>query len=291
MTRSMTGFGAARGSADGIELSVEIRSVNSKTCDVKIRLPRDLAHLEPRIQAAIRARIHRGRIDVGVDLADTPDAARQPRINLALARGYLAALRELQQTFALPDTLPVELLWQAPGVIEPPERVVSPALESAVDSVVQAALDGLEIMRGAEGAHLARELGRLTAELGGHFARIQGEVPRAAADRRARLHARLHELLGDAALDPVRLAQEVALMVDRADITEELARLEAHLAQIQALLHATDPSGRRLEFLLQEVHRETNTIGSKAATADIAHQVVDAKSVLERLKEQVQNVE
>lgn len=287
----MTGFGVARRSAGSAELLVEARSVNSRALDVKLRLPRELSHLEGRVQAAVRARIQRGRVDLALDLADPADAARHPRLNLPLARGYAAALSELSRTLGLPDPPTLALVWSAPGVVELPSRDLGAELEATLDAAVTAALDGLEAMRRVEGAHLGAELARLLAEFSGAVARVSAEVPRATASRKARLEARLGELLGDAALDPVRLAQEVAVMVDRADITEELARLESHLAQLRALLTQAEPIGRRLEFLLQEVHRETNTIGSKAATAEISHAVVDAKSVLERLKEQAQNVE
>ena len=287
MPSSMTGFGVARRSVGSAELVVEARSVNSRALDIKIRLPRELGHLEGRIQAAVRARIQRGRVDLSLDLADPADAARQPRVNLPLARGYAAALGELSRTLGLADAPTLALVWSAPGVVEVPTRDLGATLEVTLDAAVSAALDGLEAMRRVEGAHLALELGRLLAEFAGAVDRVAAEVPRASASRKSRLA----ELLGDIALDPVRLAQEVAVMVDRADVTEELARLDSHLAQLRALLTQAEPIGRRLEFLLQEVHRETNTIGSKAATAEISHAVVDAKSVLERLKEQAQNLE
>jgi uncharacterized protein (TIGR00255 family) len=291
MPSSMTGFGVARRSVGSAELVVEARSVNSRALDIKIRLPRELGHLEGRIQAAVRARIQRGRVDLSLDLADPADAARQPRVNLPLARGYAAALGELSRTLGLADAPTLALVWSAPGVVEVPTRDLGATLEVTLDAAVSAALDGLEAMRRVEGAHLALELGRLLAEFAGAVDRVAAEVPRASASRKSRLESRLAELLGDIALDPVRLAQEVAVMVDRADVTEELARLDSHLAQLRALLTQAEPIGRRLEFLLQEVHRETNTIGSKAATAEISHAVVDAKSVLERLKEQAQNLE
>lgn len=287
----MTGFGVARRSAGSAELVVEVRSVNSRALDVKLRLPRELAHLEGRIHGLIRARIQRGRVDLALELADPADSARHPRLNLPLARGYAAAVAELSHVLGVPEPPTLALVWSAPGVVEIPARDLGPQLETTLDAAVAAALDGLEAMRRVEGAHLSVELGRLLAEFTAAVDRVSAEVPRATASRRARLEARLAELLGDVALDPLRLAQEVAVMVDRADITEELARLESHLAQLRVLLTQAEPIGRRLEFLLQEVHRETNTIGSKAATAEISHAVVEAKSVLERLKEQAQNVE
>lgn len=292
MAHSMTGFGAARRTAGTTEVLVEIRSVNSKSCDVKTRLPRDLVHLDPRVQSALRARIQRGRVDVTIDLADAPDATHQPRVNLPLARGYAAAFSELARALGQPDTPPrPELIWAAPGVLEPPVRELGERLEAALDEAVSAALEDLESMRLTEGQHLVTELTRLTGEFSALIATIAAAVPRSTAQRRARLEARLREITGELAIDPLRLTQEVALLVDRSDVTEELARLDSHLVQLRKLLAHDEPIGRRLEFLLQEIHRETNTVGSKAATADIAHAAVEAKSVLERLKEQVQNVE
>jgi uncharacterized protein (TIGR00255 family) len=290
--RSMTGFGAARSVSGERVFSVEVRAVNHRYCDVHVHVPHDLFGIEPRIEARIRGRVERGRVDVSLDVSYAADAVAVPKVDLARARGYREAYALLASELGLTEQVTLELIAAAPGVIRAPgvtddvEKLVG-ELEPAIDS----AMTELIGMRDAEGAALKRELAKRIDLAKRIIGEIEQAVPRANEERRARLELRIAELMGERTIDPARIAQEVALLVDRADITEEIARLASHTAQFEELLAAKEPVGRKLDFMLQEMHREANTIGSKTANAQISHLVVGLKSELERTREQVQNVE
>ena len=288
----MTGFGAGRGEAGGEAISVELRSVNGKFCEVKPRLPRELSALEPELIKIIKARVSRGVIEAFVR-RETGDARGSlPRADLALAAASAKAFRELKDSLGLAGEPTVQDLAALEGVISLGEA--APDLEgvsSALQAALEAGIEALDQMRRREGEALARDL----------FARLDAiekgarEVARLAPDQinavRERLSARIAELTRGVPLDSARLAQEVALFADRTDVSEELTRLASHLAQARALIASQAPAGRKLEFLVQELNREINTIGSKSQHAGIASTVVELKAELERIREQVQNVE
>ena len=288
----MTGFGAGRGEAEGVALTVELRSVNGKFCEVKPRLPRELSSLETELVKTVKARLHRGVIDVFVRRESASGRGMVPQVDLALAAAYAKALRELKSELGLAGEPSIQDLAQMQGVISLGETAADPlAMGTALQSALAAALEGLEEMRRREGEALARDLlGRLaTLEKGAQaIARL---APAQVEAARERLDARIAELTRGVPLDPARLAQEVALIADRTDVAEELTRLASHLDQARGLVSADVPAGRKLEFLVQEVNREINTIGSKSQYAAIASQVVDLKAELERVREQIQNVE
>jgi uncharacterized protein (TIGR00255 family) len=291
MIRSMTGFGAGRGSAGGEELDVEVRSVNHKFCEVKVRLPRELAALEMDAQKAVRERLARGGVDVTVRRSGGA-APVAPRVDLALAEAYARAFSELQARLALPGTITMADVAGAEGVVRLDERALDQeAAREALRVALAAALDALISMRAREGEALARDVSGRLDTVEALVARAAALVPQAVEHHRARLSERIEELTRGIALDPARLAQEVALFADRTDVTEEVTRLRSHVAQARALLATAEPAGRKLDFLVQEMHREVNTIGSKSQSAEIAGIVVAAKAEVERMREQVQNVE
>jgi uncharacterized protein (TIGR00255 family) len=291
MIRSMTGFGAGRGSVGGEELDVEVRSVNHKFCEVKVRLPRELAALEVDASKMVRDRVARGGIDVTARRTGGAGMVA-PRVDVALAEAYARAFAEVKARLALPGAVTLADVVGAEGVIRLDERALDlDAAREALRAGVAAALDALVAMRVREGEALARDLhGRLDA-VEALVARAAALVPQAVEHHRARLAERIQELTRGLALDPARLAQEVAVFADRTDVTEEVTRLGSHLAQARGLLSGAEPAGRKLDFLVQEMHREVNTIGSKSQSAEIAALVVAAKAEIERLREQVQNVE
>jgi uncharacterized protein (TIGR00255 family) len=291
MIRSMTGFGAGRGSAAGEELDVEVRSVNHKFCEVKVRLPRELAALEVDAAKAVRERLARGGVDVTVRRAGGGGAIA-PRVDVALAEAYARAFADVQARLGLPGAVTLADVVGAEGVIRLDERALDlEAAREGLRAALAAALDALVAMRAREGEALARDVaGRLDA-VEALVARGAELVPQTVEHHRARLAERIEELTRGIALDPARLAQEVALFADRTDVTEEVTRLRSHLAQARALLSGAEPAGRKLDFLVQEMHREVNTIGSKSQSAEIAAIVVAAKAEIERMREQVQNVE
>ncbi|HEX9400131.1 MAG TPA: YicC/YloC family endoribonuclease [Anaeromyxobacter sp.] len=291
MIRSMTGFGSGRGSAAGEELDVEIRSVNHKYCEVKVRLPRELAALEVDASKLVRERLARGGVDVTVRRSGSA-AAVAPRVDVALAEAYARAYEELRARLGLVGAVTLADVATAEGVVRLDERAIDlDSAREALRGALGVALDALVAMRAREGEALAHDLAGRLDVVEGLVAKAAALVPQSIEHHRARLAERVQELTRGIPLDPARLAQEVALFADRTDVTEEVIRLRSHLAQARALLGGREPAGRKLDFIVQEMHREVNTIGSKSQSAEIAGLVVSAKAEVERLREQVQNVE
>jgi uncharacterized protein (TIGR00255 family) len=287
----MTGFGAGRGASGGEEIDVEIRSVNHKFCEVKVRVPRELAALELDAARGVKERLARGGVEVAIRRPG-PAGGLAPRVDVALAESYARAFAEIGARLGLAGKVTLAEILAADGVVRLEERAVDlDAAREALRRALAAGLDALVAMRAREGEALGRDLsGRLDTveEL---VARIAALVPAAIEQHRARLAERVQELVRGVMVDPARLAMEVALLADRTDVTEETTRLRSHLAQVRALLAGAEPAGRKLDFLVQELHREVNTIGSKSQSAEIAVAVVELKAEIERMREQVQNVE
>lgn len=291
MIRSMTGFGAGHGVAASEALDVEVRSVNHKFCEVKVRLPRELGALEPEAVKLVKERLARGGIDVSVRRAGQAGGLA-PRVDVALAQAYARAYDELRVGLGLSGAATLADVAGAEGVIRLEERALDlEAVRGALRDALATALDALVAMRAREGEALSRDLSGRVDAVEALVARAAALVPQTVEHHRARLADRVQELTRGIALDPARLAQEVALFADRTDVTEEVTRLGSHLAQARALLASGEPAGRKLDFLVQEMHREVNTIGSKSQSAEIAAIVVTAKAEVERMREQVQNVE
>jgi uncharacterized protein (TIGR00255 family) len=294
MIRSMTGFGRSGLEAEGASLSVELRTVNHRHLDLTLRLPRPLSGLEAELRTLLAGRFSRGKLDLTVS-APAGAARSDVTLDSELAGRYLEWARTLSAGGAQSgEPTPAELL-ALPGVVRVTEHsfdeeAVRPALRQAVEQAATAAAS----MREREGEALARELGaRLAAvrSLGDAVSARSGEVVAAVRERLAKRAAQLREETG--AADESRLMQEIVIAADRMDVTEEVVRLASHVVQFESTLDAdgSAPVGRKLEFLLQEMLREANTIGSKAADAPIAHRVVELKTELERMREQVLNVE
>ncbi len=291
MIRSMTGFGAGRAIQAGEEIVVEVKSVNHKFCEVKVRLPRELAALEVEIARAVKERLARGGVEVALRRAGGRGALA-PRVDLALAQEYARAFEEIRSRLALPGAVGLADILAADGVVALEERAGDPeAARVAVMGALDQALVSLTAMRRSEGEALARDMERRVDQMEALVARVESAAPQSIDHYRARLHERVQEVARGFTPDPARLAQEVALFADRMDVTEEITRFRSHLAQARALLAGEEPAGRKMEFLVQEMHREANTIGSKSQSAEIAAIVVSLKAEIERMREQVQNVE
>jgi len=284
--RSMTGFGRGVSEQARVRATVDIRGVNHRFLDLKLRGGPLSPALEEAISTRVRGVIERGSITVSIHLVRTAGA---PRVNFQAAGAAHVQLSELARTLGMhgPD---LALVLAQPGVVALADEDHE-APDASVLAATEAALAQLQAMRDAEGQALARELTARLAELDGLRTKIAHLARTVPETVQARLRERIDKLLGDQAIDPARLAQEVALLADRADVTEELVRLASHLEQASKLVTAKEPSGRRLDFLVQELGRELNTIGSKSALAEITALVVEGKAVLEKVREQVQNVE
>jgi uncharacterized protein (TIGR00255 family) len=291
MIRSMTGFGAGRRAAGGEELAVEVRAVNHKFCEVKARLPRELAALEPAVVRLVKDRLARGGIEVSLRRTG-PGGSMAPRVDVALAEAYARAYAEVKARLGLHDPIRLRDLVAAEGVIRLDERETDlEAARVATEQALGVALDALVEMRRREGEALAADLEARLATVEGLVAQVEALAPQAVEHHRVRLAERVRELTQGVPLDPSRLAQEVALLADRSDVAEEVTRLRSHLAQARLLLAGLEPAGRKLDFLVQEMHREVNTIGSKSQHAGLSGLVVALKAEVERMREQVQNVE
>jgi uncharacterized protein (TIGR00255 family) len=291
MIRSMTGFGAGRAGEGGEVVEAEIRSVNHKFCEVKARLPREMAPLETELVRQVKDRLARGGIEFTLRRS-SGRGTLAPRVDAELAAEYARAFEEVRARLGLSGAVSLADVLGADGVVTLEERAVDlEEARAAGAAALAGALDALVAMREREGEALARDLlGRL-AVVEGIAARLAASAPRSVEDYRARLHERVQELSRGLAPDPQRLATEVALFADRTDVTEELTRLASHVAQMRGLLASGEPAGRKMDFLVQEMHREANTVGSKSQSADAAAAVVSLKAEIERMREQVQNVE
>ncbi|EKP93745.1 YicC/YloC family endoribonuclease [Thermaerobacter subterraneus] len=291
MVRSMTGFGHAGAQSAEHRLAVEVRTVNHRFLDVAVRLPREYGALEDRIRRAVTQHIERGRVDVTVRIDRLTSPVRGVHVDTHLAHAYYEALKELRRVLRLPGSIDVDMLLDLPDVlrVEQAEEDLD-ALWAALAPLLDAALRQVVAMREAEGAALAQDLAQRAARVEAQVEAVAGRAPEVVQAYRRRLEGRLAEW-GDLAVDPQRVAAEVALMAERSDISEECVRLRSHCRQFRELLAQGGPVGRRLDFLLQEMHREINTIGAKAADLDIAGRVVEVKAELEKMREQVQNVE
>ncbi|MFK8002068.1 MAG: YicC/YloC family endoribonuclease [Polyangiales bacterium] len=291
---SMTGFGAGsvaiEGAAGPITLSVEIRSVNHRHIDVRINSDDELQALTGGVEALIRKRGTRGRFDVRM-VADGR-LSPPPKLDAHRARSAYAELCALRDELAPGDSVPLSLLSSVPGLFEVPAPQDCEALQGALHRAANAAFDELESMRSVEGEALAKDIVLHLDAVTRNCGQLQADIPRLVASSRERLRGRLQALLDErfSNVDEVRLEQEVAILADKSDVAEELARLASHVTQFRKISAGAGLLGRKLDFLLQEMGREANTIGSKIHDASITIRIVELKSCLERVREQVQNV-
>ena len=292
MLKSMTGFGTGRARAGEEEISVEVRAVNHKHLEVKVRTPRELSALEPLVLKAVRARCARGAVDVAVRRSSGTASGAVPTVDAAMARAWREALRSVSRAVELPDAPNAAQIANQPGVVRMEEPVTDLAVaEGALEHALAEALDALVAMREREGRALEADLSARLARVATLSAEVAALAPRTVEAYRARLQERLTELLKGAPVDEARLVQEVGLFAERTDGAEEATRLQAHLEAFRGFLAASEPSGRRMDFLVQEMHREVNTTGSKSQSTEISTRIVELKAELERIREQVQNVE
>lgn len=289
----MTGYGRGTADGDDFSISVDLKTVNNRFLDVHLRLSSELSSLEPSIKKQIGSRLTRGRVDVNINLDKTGQTSYE--LNRPLIAGYVNALREMQTEFNVAGELDINLIARLPGAMQPSRNGLSDQMVAGIDKALATALDELEEMRTVEGEALRQEMSE-------RIERIQSLVPtieNAAAGLvdayRTRLQKRIGELLSKngqlVELDPARLAQEVAYLSDRSDVSEEMVRLRSHLSQFSDALNSPSETGKMLDFLLQELNREANTTLSKSTDLAIKEAALAIKAEVEKLREQVQNVE
>lgn len=290
----MTGFGRGEATVDDVTITVEARSVNHRHLDIALRLPPALAGFEPDARRLVQGRVERGRVEVTVVVGrPASQPAQEVRVDVALARRYLTQARALAAELGLAGEPPLAWVLERPGVLRLEEAALPEAgvLWAGAATALGRALDELLARRAAEGAALASGLRALLAELRGLTEAMTTRAPLAAARRGERLRERLRGWLGEVPVDEARVLTEVAVWAQKADVTEELTRVRAHLDELAAMLDKGGPVGRPMDFLLQELNREITTTAAKADDLELAQAALAAKAVLEKMREQAQNLE
>ena len=292
MIRSMTGYGRAQEILEGREITVEIRSVNHRFFEFSSRVPRAYAYLEEKLKSLLQSRIARGKVEAAVTVVTLEGESSDVQINNALAAEYLDALRQMGRTLGIQDDVTVSALARFGDIF-----VVRRAQEDMdqiwelVRQVAQKALDGFVAMREVEGNRLRADLENRLAAIGTLVGQVEEQSPRTVANYRARLTQKMNEVLGQAGIDEQRILAEAAIFADHIAVDEETVRLRSHLKAFGEIMDSGQAVGRKLDFLVQEMNREANTIGSKGQDVEVARMVVEIKSEIEKIREQIQNIE
>ena len=290
--RSMTGYGRGQSVRNGSKFTVELNSVNRKQSDVVVTLPRELAELEPRVRDVINAEVTRGRLNVVIACHHSASANSAPSLDTALARSYYSAMLDLKKELGASGEVGIETILRAPGVMRTADAAPEP--EDAwpqVEAALNGALGDLVKMREREGKNLARDLIKRLKTVRAAVREIRKLQPTVLQRYRQTLHDRVQRAGVDLPLDDDRLVKEIIFFADKSDITEELTRLDSHFAQFAHHLRKDEAVGRTLEFMSQEIGREFNTLGAKANDVQISQLVVACKSEMEKIREQIQNIE
>jgi uncharacterized protein (TIGR00255 family) len=292
MLKSMTGFGRTEGDTTLGKLIVESRSVNHRYCDINLKLPKRLSLFENRIKEIVRSQVSRGRIDVSLRLDNLGEEKVQLSVDLDLAEQYYRVLHDLKEKLQLKDEVTLNLLAGAKDLITAKEESgdIEPYWQEILPILMQS-FRNMDDMKRLEGESLTKDLQQRLEYIATQLQMIKQQFPSRLKALLTRLHDRVRSLLEGMEIDPSRFQQEVALLAERTDITEEIVRAESHLAQFGTLLEGNQPVGRKMDFLLQEIHREVNTVSAKVNDAEISQRVVEIKSELEKIREQVQNIE
>lgn len=289
---SMTGYGRSRQVLDGREITVEIRSVNHRYLEYSARIPRMYGYLEEKLKTFLQSLVSRGKVEVTVTIQNLTGGDTVVQINQALAKGYLDAMRSQAEYLGLKDDLTLSTLTRFNDVftlqkLEEDQQVVW----NSVQQVAQQALDQFLEMRRREGERLKLDLLQKLELLNGHVAAVEEQSPKTVAAYRERLLQKMEELLADRCIDQQRILLEAGLYAEKIAVDEETVRLKSHLEQFAQMMEQSGPVGRKLDFLVQEINRETNTIGSKAQDLAVTRRVVEMKSEIEKIREQIQNIE
>ena len=292
MVKSMTGYGRAEDTLNGCTITVELRSVNNRYLDCNVRMPRLYLFAEETIKSRVQNTISRGKVDVFVTLDSTGGEQVQVSVNQPLADGYYAALTQLAERYGLSKDISVSLLSRFPDVLlaEKAEEDVEQRAQD-ICSVLDRALADFDQMRTREGARLETDVLSRAARIEELVGKVEERSPQTVAEYRAKLEARMNEVLSNTQLDPARILTEAAIFADKVAVDEETVRLRSHIGQLRHMLEQGGATGRKLDFLIQEFNLEANTIGSKCSDIDIARHVVDIKAEIEKIREQVQNIE
>ncbi|MBR1689626.1 MAG: YicC family protein [Oscillibacter sp.] len=292
MIKSMTGYGRAREVRNKRDITVEVRSVNNRYLDCTVKMPRMYAFAEDAIRKRVQSGVSRGKVDVFITVDASAADVAKVTVNRELAAEYAAALRELSQVAGTEASVTPEVLSRYPDVLTVTKADEDLETVSAdLCAVLDEALSAYNAMRSVEGAKLAEDIENRLRAIEDYTARVEERSPQTVAEYREKLTARMQEVLQSTTIDPQRILTEAAIYADKVAVDEETVRLRSHVSQLRAMLASDEPMGRKMDFLIQEVNRESNTIGSKCNDVSIAQVVVGLKAEVEKMREQVQNVE
>ena len=292
MIKSMTGYGSAKGTVEGIEVSVELKSVNNKFLDTSVRLPRSFIFAEETVKAAVQSHISRGKVDVFVTVDTSMADDMVVRVNEPLLKGYIDALQHIADEYALPNDISVMSVSRFPDILSVEKKELdADAVAEGIKSIAEQALQDFDSMRIREGEKLRNDVLLKLENIESFVGIVEESAPKTVTEYREKLLQKLNEVLGSAGVDENRIITEAAVFADKVAVDEETVRLRSHIAQLRTMLETGSPIGRKIDFLMQEFNREANTIGSKCQNSDIAHVVVDLKSEIEKIREQIQNIE
>ena len=292
MIKSMTGYGSARGTVDGLEITVELKSVNNRFLDCSVRMPRSFLFAEDAVKSAVQKHISRGKVDVFVSVDSSQAGDMAVKVNEGLLKGYMEALRHIAEEYQLPNDLSAVSVSRFPDVLVVEKKELdAEAITAGIREIAERALCDFDAMRLREGEKLCIDVLKRLETIDALVTVIETEAPKTVADYRARLEQKMAEVLGAAGIDQNRILAEAAIFADHIAVDEETVRLRSHMAQLQSMISGNSPIGRKIDFLIQEFNREANTTGSKCQNSEIAHVVVDLKSEIEKIREQIQNIE
>lgn len=291
--RSMTGYGRSRRFAGDVEIVTEIRAVNHRFLDISVKVPRMYTAFEPAIRKIVGDRVQRGKLDVVVSRSGGKGGVMDVQVDARLAQSYYACLRQLKEQFGLSGDISLSDMLQLNEIVVPVEKenAIEQEWADVVEKSIIESLDALDEMRQTEGLALWADMESRLVAIQTYVDQIDGMVEEVTLAAKQRLEKRIQDLIGGIDLDENRILQEVALIADRSDVSEELTRLRSHVDQFFAIGKVGSPMGRKLDFLLQELHREVNTVGSKSSATSISGHVVNIKAELEKIREQIQNIE
>ena len=292
MIKSMTGYGRAQQLLNGRDITVEIKSVNHRFFEFSARVPRAYGYLEEKLKSLLNTKISRGKVEVGVTIFSADGTDVQVLVNEPLARGYIESLRSLSEPLGLEDTLSLSTLTRFSDIFQVTKvQEDEDAVWASVKQVAEEALTRFLAMRKTEGVRLYEDIRGRLKTIETHLLKVEEYAPQTVADYKARLTAKIEEVLENRSIDEARVLTEVALFADKIAVDEETVRLHSHLKQFASMMESDQPTGRKIDFLVQEMNREVNTIGSKCQDLRVTNLVVEMKAEIEKIREQIQNVE
>jgi len=292
MIKSMTGYGSAKGSVDNLEVTIELKSVNNKFLDTSVRMPRGFLFAEDTIKSVVQKHISRGKVDVFVNIDHSASDDIVVRVNEPLLKGYLEAMNLISAEHGIPNTATTVDVCRFPDVLSIEKKEMdADSIGAGLEALAEQALCDFDSMRLREGEKLRDDVLSKLAEIEGYVTFVETEAPKTVEEYRRKLEQKMCEVLSTQDIDKNRILQEAAIFADHVAVDEETVRLRSHISQLKTMIAGESPIGRKIDFLVQEFNREANTIGSKCQNAEIAHTVVDLKSAIEKIREQIQNIE